>query len=174
MRPLRLQSLQVRVAVRLAILYVMATAIAADTTDAAFLNLGTSAVNVSSNPTSVNPSATFAFSVGVAYADIAHNASAFVGPGATIDAAAIGIEATSSIPSPIENINWTDFGSVLSGLLANKSVVTTGSNAASASSGLGVAGSMNLATFTTNTTAWVDDGATLDASASAANCRPGN
>ena len=140
-------------------------AVESDVTDSAFLNLGTSAVNASANPTTVNPSASFAISVGVAYADVTHDSSAVVGPGVTIDASQIGVEATSSIPSPIENIDWTDFNSVLDGLLANKTIVTTGSNAASASGagGLGLAGSLDFATFTTNTIAWVGDGSTLKA-----------
>ena len=138
-------------------------AITSDVTDSAFLNLGTSAVNVSKDPTTVNPSASLALSVGVAYADITHNSSAVVGPNVTIDAGQIGVAASSSIPSPIENIEWNDFNSVFNGVLANKAIVTTGSNAASASSGLGLAGSFNFANFTTNTTAWVGDGATLNA-----------
>ncbi|WP_082540812.1 leukotoxin LktA family filamentous adhesin [Pseudolabrys sp. Root1462] len=138
-------------------------AIGSDTTDAAFLNLATSAVNSPKNGTSLNPSASLAVSAGIAYSEITRNSAAYIGPDAIVNAAKVGVAANTALPSPIENINWKDFGSVLDGLLANKSIVTTGANATSGSTGLGIAGSMNYAIFDTNTTAWIGNGAQVTA-----------
>ncbi|MBS0536807.1 MAG: leukotoxin LktA family filamentous adhesin [Proteobacteria bacterium] len=138
-------------------------AIGSDTTDAAFLNLATSAVNSPKDGTSLNPSASLAVSAGIAYSEITRNSAAYIGPDAIVNAAKVGVAANTALPSPIENINWKDFGSVIDGLLANKSIVTTGANATSGSTGLGIAGSMNYAIFDTNTTAWIGNGAQVTA-----------
>ena len=142
-------------------------AIGSDVTDAAFLNYASSAVNSPMDGEQANPPASLALSLAIAYADITHNSSAYVGPNVTIDANQIGVAANGSLLSPIENIDWSDFccgqNSVLESLLANEHVVTTGVNATSASQGLGLAGGLDFATFNINTIAWVGDGATLDA-----------
>ncbi len=144
-------------------------AIGSDTTDAAFLNLSTSAVNSPKNGTSLNPSASLAVSAAIAYSEITRNSAAYIGPDAIVNAAKVGVAANTAMPSPIENINWKDFGSVLDGLLANKSIVTTGANATSGSTGLGIAGSMNYAIFDTNTTAWIGNGASVTATSTSTN-----
>ncbi|WP_210255003.1 hypothetical protein, partial [Methylocapsa sp. S129] len=152
-------------------------AIASDVTDTAVLTYASASVNSPAVGTTINPSVSTAVSAAVAYTDITHNSSAIVGPDTSINAVQISLQATASLPSPIENIDWNDFASgsnsVLSGLLSaldqllqNKLVATTGTNSTSGSTGLSIAGSIDIANFNLNTTAWVGDGATLHASSS--------
>ncbi len=150
-------------------------AIASDVNDAAFLTYASSSVNSPAAGDSISPPVSNAVSDALGYSDITHNSSAVVGPNTTINAFQIGLQATTELPSPIENIDWEDFdsggNSVLNGLesaldqlLQNKLLANTATNSTSSSMGLSIAGSINIANFNLNTTAWVGDGATLTAS----------
>ncbi|HEY1943653.1 MAG TPA: leukotoxin LktA family filamentous adhesin, partial [Roseiarcus sp.] len=140
-------------------------AILSDTTNAALVTGAQSGVNASA-PTPGNPGAYLTVSVGVAVTLANNNSSAFVGPGVTISASQIGIDATSNVPVPIENIDWTNAESVLTGIVDaltdNAGLYNTNAKAEASSSNVGIAGSLDFLSLATTTTAWVGTGAVLD------------
>ncbi len=140
-------------------------AILSDTTNAALVTGAQSGVNASA-PTSGNPGAYLTVSVGLAVTLANNNSSAFVGPGVTISASQIGIDATSNVPVPIENIDWTNAESVLTGIVDaltdNAGLYNTNAKAEASSSNVGISGSVDFLSLATTTTAWVGTGAVLD------------
>ncbi len=140
-------------------------AILSDTTDTALVTGAQSGVNAAA-PTPNNPGAYLTVSVGVAVTLANNNSSAFVGPGVTISASQIGIDATSNVPVPIENIDWTNAESVITGIVGaltdNAGLYNTNAKAEASSSKIGISGSLDFLSLTTTTTAWVGTGAVLD------------
>ena len=135
-------------------------AVISDTTDSGLVTGAQSSVNAAA-PSPGNPAVYVTVSAAVAITFDTQNSSAVIGPGVTIDAGQIGVDATSSIPVPIENIDWTDPTSVLEAITGNAGLFTTNAKASSDSSNLGISGAVDYLSLTNNTTAWVGTGATL-------------
>jgi len=158
-----------------------AVVVTARVVDAGVKSSATSAVNSPNvdKATSANPSATFSISAGVAAAERTLKADAEVGSGVSIAAPSIGIFANDSLPLSITWLNklkslgtdstWASPTQALGALasFANgnlgvcNNIATVCSNATGDASTVGFAGSGNYFGVTSNTTAWVGQGAKL-------------
>lgn len=116
-----------------------------------------------------------AISAAVAWGNFNHNSNAYIGSGATVNAANIAVEATTSMPITNTWLKWDGLTEVLGHLNGNLGVggniLTSYANAtADAGDVIGLAGSMNHFVVNNNTTAWVAGNASLTATCTTAAC----
>lgn len=116
-----------------------------------------------------------AISAAVAWGNFNHNSNAYIGSGATVNAANIAVEATTSMPITNTWLKWDGLTEVLGHLNGNLGVggniLTSYANAtADAGDVIGLAGSMNHFVVNNNTTAWVAGSASLTATCTTAAC----
>jgi hypothetical protein len=129
-------------------------------------NLADSTINSESeNPTASNPTAKVAISAAVAVGTFAQSSNAYIGPGSTIRAYNIGVNATTEVPITNTWTQWAGFAEVLSHLNGNLGVVnnilSSYANATSTAQNLALAGSFDYFALDTKTSAWVGSGSSL-------------
>lgn len=143
-------------------------AVYSDTNVVGTRNLADSTINSESeNPTASNPTAKVAISAAVAVGTFAQSSNAYIGPGSTIRAYNIGVNATTEVPITNTWTQWAGFAEVLSHLNGNLGVVnnilSSYANATATAQNLALAGSFDYFALDTKTSAWVGSGSSLTA-----------
>ena len=130
-------------------------------------NANSATASNAKNPSASNPQAKFAISAGVAIGEYDHDSNAYIGSSVIIDAARIGVSATTSLP--ITN-TWTDWDGIpqvlshINGTLGGVGdLLTSFADATSEAQTLAISGSVNYFNVQNDTTAWVGSGAHLTA-----------
>lgn len=142
-------------------------AVIANTQDLGVRSNANSAVNAPSiaDATPADPAAKFSFSAGVSLADRSLTADAEIGSGAAVNAANIGVNATTNLPVTITWLDGDSFQDVMSHINANlglaNDVLTTFTDSTADAGKGGIAGSVDLFNVNANTTAFVGQGAKL-------------
>jgi hypothetical protein len=125
----------------------------------------------SKDPTSAQPEAQVSLSFGIGVGNYAHDSTAFIGSGVTVNAFRVGVGATNEMPISNTWTNWAGPLEVVSHLNGNlgvvNNIITSYANASSQSQQLGLAGSVNYFRVSNDTSAYVASGATLNTTASA-------
>lgn len=128
-------------------------------------SLAISGVNSeASKPTASNPQATTALAVAVSIGNFSHSAVAYIGSGATVEGAHIGVGARTNIPLGAWLTDWSSAAAVFEGLydtVATNPLIGSGANASSQGKGFEFAGAANFISYSNNTVAWIGSGATL-------------
>ncbi|WP_293798055.1 leukotoxin LktA family filamentous adhesin [uncultured Bosea sp.] len=123
----------------------------------------------SKDPTSAQPEAQVSLSFGIGVGNYAHESTAFIGSGVTINAYRIGVGATNEMPISNTWTNWAGPLEVVSHLNGNlgtvNNIMTSYANASSQSQQLGLAGAVDYFRVTNDTSAYVASGATLNTTA---------
>ena len=118
------------------------------------------------DPSASNPQATVGLSVAVAIGNYNHNSSAYIGPGVTVNAASIEVNARTNVPLTLPFTDWSSAGVIFEDLLTfieTNILVGNGSNSSAQSRDFAFSGSADFITYNTNTVAWVGKGASLTA-----------
>ncbi|HEY5380373.1 MAG TPA: leukotoxin LktA family filamentous adhesin [Pseudolabrys sp.] len=109
-------------------------------------------------PGTSDPGSKLTVSAAVAVGEYAHNATALIGSGAKITAADVGVGATSPTPLTL-TLDWSDLQSLVASVTDPLSFLASSqASAASNSSKLAIAGSVNYYDVNSNTVAWIGSG----------------
>lgn len=133
-------------------------------------NIAQSAVSsatTKSDGTSADPAAQYSASAGVALAFLNHDAQAVIGRDADISAKAIVVDSRVSLPLDITWAQWEGFSSITNKISTKlgvpEEVLTSYANASAEATGVALAGSVNWFDVANTSRAWVEQGATLQA-----------
>ncbi|KUL93263.1 hypothetical protein DK26_24775 [Bosea sp. WAO] len=123
----------------------------------------------SKDPTSAQPEAQVSLSFAIGVGNYAHESTASIGSGVTINAYRVGVGATNEMPISNTWTNWAGPLEVVSHLNGNlgtvNNIMTSYANASSQSQQLGLAGSVSYFRVDNETSAYVASGATLNTTA---------